>query len=207
MTKTPEQLHRALAGAFKAEGWVDDGTAILAIVKAAEAGRVELADVCQAVSSQSLLNIGISREDLARLLVPMDLAVVPSPKDAGRTVVLGDVVRGNKVSGSTVHGPIIAAETITDSFNNATADMPAELNELLTDLQQVVKELCACLPDEAALGVSRDLDAFTQEVTAPSPRRARFSVTGQGLIEAATSVVALSPAIVKLVESVTKLVS
>lgn len=208
MAKTPERLHRELAAAFRARGWIDDGTAILSIVEAAETGRLTPSDIGSAMPSQSLLNIGVSREDLTLMLESVDLNVTSSPKEGGRTIVLGDIVGGNKVTGSAVHGSVVAAQTIKESFNKVkTAGVSAELGEQLRALHEAVQELCAVLSDDAALEVSRDLNAFTEEVTAPKPRRARVGVTGRGLIEAATSVASLGPAVVKLVESIIKLVS
>lgn len=208
MAKTPERLHRELAAAFRARGWIDDGTAILSMVEEAETGRLTASDVCGAVPNQSLLNIGVSREDLTLLLESVDLNVTPSPREGGRTIVVGDIVGGNKVTGSTVHGSVVAAQSINESFSKVEkAEVSAELGEQLRALHEVVRELCTILSDDAALEVSRDLDAFTEEVTAPKPRRARFGVTGHGLIEAATSAASLGLPVVKLVESIVKLVT
>lgn len=208
MAKTPEGLHRELAAAFRARGWIDDGTAILSMVEAAETECPTPSDVGHAVPSQSLLNIGATREDLIRMLETVDLNVTSLPKEGGRTIVVGDIVGGNKVTNSTIHGSVVAAQNITESFNKLkTADVSAELGEQLSALHEAVRELVATLSEDEALEVSRDLNAFSEEVTAPKPRRAWFGVTGRGLIEAAASAASVGPAVVKLVESIIKLVS
>jgi len=208
MAKTPEGLHRELAVAFRARGWIDDGTAILTMVEAAETERPAPSDVGHAVPRQSLLNIGATREDLIRMLETVDLNVTSLPKEGGRTIVVGDIVGGNKVTNSTIHGSVVAAQNITESFNKLkTADVSPELGEQLSALHEAVRELVATLSEDEALEVSRDLNAFTEEVTAPKPRWAWFGVTGRSLIEAAASAASVGPAVVKLVESIIKLVS
>ena len=79
---TPSELHDAVADAFAKRGWVDDGTAVPAIVQAALHGKREAADLARSVPATFLGRNQITRGDLEGALVSAvqgGFAVVAKP--------------------------------------------------------------------------------------------------------------------------------
>jgi hypothetical protein len=116
--------------------------------------------------------------------------------------ICGDLVLGGKNMGdstfikiehSTIHGPV--AKIIQDSFNTVSAasadeEVKAVLNELhkavLTMLEEGKSK--GQLTDEEEAAVARDLESFSSEAVAASPRRRWYQLSAEGLKNAAKTV-------------------
>jgi len=114
----------------------------------------------------------------------------------------GDVVLGGKNMGestfiniehSTIHGPV--AKTIQDSFNTVSAaSADQEVKTVLSELHKAVLTMLeeakskGQLTDEEEAAVARDLESFSNEVVAASPRRRWYQLSAEGLKNAAKTV-------------------
>jgi len=107
---------------------------------------------------------------------------------------------------ATVHGDVIVAQTIQDSFNKLKdGDANADLKAKLEALHRKVAEMAVNLAGERARETARDLDGFTKEATSGSPRRRWFELNGKSIIEVAQTVGAVGLPVIKLVEEIMKL--
>ena len=97
-----------------------------------------------------------------------------------------NVTLGN---GTVVHGDIVVANSIRDSFNRVNESMRNdELKEALQRLASQVGELIPHLDSEGAKRAADDLDTLTKEVSREQPRRQWWELSLNGLKEAATAV-------------------
>jgi hypothetical protein len=96
---------------------------------------------------------------------------------------------GNSISigdGATVHGNMITAQTIQNSFNTiAQSDAEPALKAKLEELCQQVEQMLPQLPEAKREEAAQDLDSLVKEVTKESPRRKWYELSAEGLIEAA----------------------
>lgn len=103
---------------------------------------------------------------------------------------------------------VVTAQNIRDSFNKAsTPGISNALKEKLQALTVEVSKLAAQLPPEEAEKASLDLQTLTNEATSKSPRKAWYELSGQGLIEAAKTVAAMSGPITTAVKAVLSLLA
>lgn len=102
-----------------------------------------------------------------------------------------------------VHGDVVVAEQIQQSFNKAAAGADnGELRAYLKQLAVEVAELTRALPAETARECARDLEVLTTEALAPAPRKKWYELAAQGLLDAAGKVGEIAGKIIKIVTSV-----
>jgi hypothetical protein len=90
---------------------------------------------------------------------------------------------------ATIHGDVIAATSIRNSFNKAAlAEASTELKDMLKKLAVAVEKMNAALPKETAQQVARDLDILVVEATSPAPRKEWWQLSVEGLKKAAINV-------------------
>lgn len=97
------------------------------------------------------------------------------------SVTLGD--------GTVVHGDVVVAKTIENSFNKVqTSDIPEGLKRQLKEFTKAVASMNRKLPKESAEQVARDLQTLTDEATSKSPRKEWWTLSIDGLTKAAKNV-------------------
>jgi hypothetical protein len=110
-------------------------------------------------------------------------------------------VTDNKISisHSTVHGSVVAAESIKDSFNTIEkAPIQDDLKEQLKQLAESVNTMIAALPKEQAEEVADDMKRLAEEATKPAPNKKWYSVSIEGLIKAAENLDKLGEPVISL---------
>jgi internalin A len=116
----------------------------------------------------------------------------------------GNVEGSNIVSGNNN----IVTQKIQDSFNKAEgADIQAELKETLKQLAEAVAIMAKSLPDEQATEASDDLSKLVDEATKPKPNKKWFSVSVEGLIQAAENVEKVGEPVIRLSQKVLSLLT
>ena len=122
------------------------------------------------------------------------------------TVIYGGVMTTNiKLEGTTIYGdfnPIIA-KNITNSFNKigeskANDDLKEKLKVLTIEVANLAKQL----PPDQAEEVTRDLDSLTSEALAEKPRKKWYSLSAEGILEAAKFVSSMTEPISTAVKAV-----
>lgn len=111
---------------------------------------------------------------------------------------------------TTVHGnfTVTVAETIQRSFNGAAeSNAPDDLKEELKTLAMQVAEMVKQLPPQQGEQAARDLEALTQEAISPQPRRKWYELSGEGLIEAATTVGKIAAPVISTVRTILTLLA
>lgn len=107
-------------------------------------------------------------------------------------VNVGGNMQHIQISGSTVYGSVVAAETIVDSFKElAKTKVNDEVNEILTELLNEIKALNDKVPAAQAQSIedlSNDAKALVVESARPEPRAERYKVSLKGLKEAAQAI-------------------
>jgi hypothetical protein len=104
---------------------------------------------------------------------------------------------------STVHGNVVAAGTIQDSFNhvaqsNADNDLKQKLQLLCSQIDDLVKRL----PAEKQKEVEQDLSGFVTEVTKDAPRRKWYELSAEGLIDAAKACAGVASPVIATVKQI-----
>jgi hypothetical protein len=100
---------------------------------------------------------------------------------------------------ATIHGDVVAAASIRNSFNKAeSAGASNKLKNLLKKLAVEVEKLNEVLPKETAQQVARDLDTLVGETTSPTPRREWWQLSLHGLTKAAKNVGEIGEPVLKL---------
>lgn len=111
------------------------------------------------------------------------------------SVTLGD--------GNVIHGDLVIANSIRDSFNRAKeSNVDKKLKKLLEQLSSQVGTMVKEVDPETAGAIARDLETLTKEATSPKPRRQWWQLSATGLKEAAIAVKDIGKPVV---ETVTKL--
>ena len=108
------------------------------------------------------------------------------------------------VSG-TVHGDmnVTAADVIQGSFNKVP-QAPAEIQQDLAELHEQVKEILPLLDKTQQKDVLRSLETLTEEATKERPDERWYSVSAEGLIEAAKNIGAAAEPIIGTVTKILK---
>ena len=107
------------------------------------------------------------------------------------------------ISGSVIHGSVVSAGTIQDSFNTLEqSGVSGELKDTLTELHKAVATMTAELPEEQANQAARDLRDLTEEATSAEPRRKWYSLSAEGLKEAAENLADIGKPVMELVGKV-----
>ncbi|GBC62947.1 hypothetical protein DENIS_3931 [Desulfonema ishimotonii] len=84
----------------------------------------------------------------------------------------------------------------------AESGAPDALKTQLEELTQAVQAMIADMPDHRAKRITDKLAEFSDEVSAPQPDRKWYSVSGEGLIDAAKAVGSLGNPVMKLVKAI-----
>ena len=113
--------------------------------------------------------------------------------------VTGDV-RGSVIN---VGDENVVTQTIQSSFN--TPSNP-ELAPLLAQLTQAVEEMLEKLSDEDAAKVRKNLKRLQEELQEPKPQREWYSVSIEGLIQAAKNVGAIGVPVIELAGKILRLI-
>ncbi len=110
------------------------------------------------------------------------------------------------ISNSTVHGSVVAAESIKESFNTIEkASMQDDLKEQLKQLTQAVNTMIATLPKEQAEEVADDMKSLIEEAVKPVPRKKWYSLSIEGLTKAAENLGQVGEPVLKLAAKVSAL--
>jgi len=121
--------------------------------------------------------------------------------------VQGDYVAGGKtvtdkkisITDSTVHGSIVAAESIKESFNVLEkASIKEDLKEQLKQLTQAVEAMIKELPKEQAEELAEDMKVLAEEATKERPSPRWYNVSIEGLIAAAQNLGKVGDAVIEL---------
>lgn len=112
------------------------------------------------------------------------------------------------VNNSTIHGSVVAAESIQDSFNVIEkAPIKDDLKEQLKQLAQSVQVMVQALPKEQAEEVADDMKRLAEEATKPAPNKKWYSVSIEGLTKAAENLGKVGEPVVKLAAKVLALLA
>lgn len=117
-------------------------------------------------------------------------------------------VADNKISitNSTIHGSVIAAESIKDSFNMIqNASIKDDLKEQLQQLTRAVESMIQNLPKEQAEEVADAMQVLTKEAVKPAPRKEWYSISIDGLTKAAENLGKVGEPVLKLAAKVSAL--
>jgi hypothetical protein len=107
------------------------------------------------------------------------------------------------IEGSTIHGSVVAAESIKDSFKVIDkADIKGDLKEQLKQLAQAVDVMVKELPKEKAEEAADDMKRLAEEAIKPSPNRKWYSVSIEGLIKAADNLGEVGDRVINLSKQV-----
>ncbi|MCI5121980.1 MAG: hypothetical protein D3908_12470 [Candidatus Electrothrix sp. AUS4] len=159
--------------------------------------------------------------DLAKILQIMPRAARPAYQQelAGRTTynnfydTKGPIMTGDKPTqvdksvsigdGTTVHGNMITAQTIQNSFNTvAQSDAEPALKAELKRLCQQVEQMLPQLPEEKKEEVAQDLESLVKEATKDAPRKKWYELSAEGLIEAAKACAGMAAPVTATVKSI-----
>ena len=131
-------------------------------------------------------------------------------------IVQGDYVAGGKtmtdkkisISGSTVHGSVIAAESIKDSFNVIEqADIKDDLKEQLKQLAQAVEAMTKELPKEKAEEAAEDMKVLAEQAIKKKPNPKWYNVSIEGLTAAAQNLGKVGDSVIELSGKVRKILT
>lgn len=87
---------------------------------------------------------------------------------------------------------VVTAKSIENSFNKASSTSDPAMADALKALSTQVAELVRQLPPDKREEAARDLEALTTEAAAKAPRRAWYSLSAQGLLDAAKAVAGMA---------------
>jgi len=97
----------------------------------------------------------------------------------------------------------VITQRIQESFNKAdAADIQAELKQTLKELAEAVAAMNKELPTEQASEAADDLEKLVDEATKPKPNKKWYSVSIEGLIQAAENLNKLGESVVNLSKKV-----
>ena len=112
------------------------------------------------------------------------------------------------VSGSTIHGSVVAAETIKDSFNIIEkSNAEDDLKEQLKQLNEAVAALAQQLPKDKAEELADDMKRLAEEAVKEKPNSKWYSVSIDGLVAAAQNLGKVGDAVIELSGKVRKLLT
>jgi hypothetical protein len=107
---------------------------------------------------------------------------------------------------ATIHGDVVAATSIRNSFNKVeAADVPDDLKELLKNLSLAVEKMSASLSRDSAQKVAQDLNTLVSEITSQSPRQEWWQLSIEGLKKAAKDVGEIGKPVLELAAAITAL--
>jgi hypothetical protein len=115
------------------------------------------------------------------------------------------------IEGSTIHGSVVAAESIKDSFNTIEkSDAKDDLKDTLTQLTQAVEAMLKELPKEKPEQAEEAADymkRLSEEATREKPNPKWYNVSIDGLIAAAQNLGKVGDAVIDLSGKVRKILT
>jgi internalin A len=112
------------------------------------------------------------------------------------------------IKGSMIHGSVVAAKTIQDSFNVINnSNARDELKEQLNLLAQAVNTMAKELPQEKAEEVADDMKRLAEEAIKEKPNSKWYSISIGGLVAAAKNIGTVGIPVIELATKVGKLLS
>jgi hypothetical protein len=131
----------------------------------------------------------------------------PREKETGGRVTnihIGNITIGE---GAKV-GDIVLASEIQKSFNKAeAANIQTELKETLKQLAEAVDAMSKSLSKEQAANAAENLERLVDEATKPRPNRKWYSISIEGLIQAAEHLDKLGEPVISLSQKVFSLLA
>lgn len=112
------------------------------------------------------------------------------------------------VTNSTVHGSVVAAESIKDSFNTIEkADIKDDLKDQLKQLTEAVDAMIKELPREKAEEVAEDLKVLAEQAVKEKPNPKWYNVSVDGLVAAAQNLGKVGDSVIELSGKVRKILT
>ena len=87
------------------------------------------------------------------------------------------------IGGDVINGQV--GQTLTNCTNRINQQPAGERRALLEELQDAVKELVACLPEDRKTDAVESLEALVKQATSERPKRSWYEVAAAGLLDAA----------------------
>lgn len=111
--------------------------------------------------------------------------------NVNNSVTLGD--------GAVIHGDLIVAGSINDSFNRSDSIGAADVRELLKNLSSQVGGIISQMDHDQAKRIADDLETLTKELAREQPREEWWKLSLSGIKDAALAVGVLGKPIVETV--------
>ena len=109
---------------------------------------------------------------------------------------------------STIHGSIVAAKSIKDSFNVIEkANIQDDLKEQLKQLAEAVETMTKKMPKEQAEKAADYMKRLSEEATKEKPNSEWYSVSINGLTKAAQNLGKVGDAVIELAGKVRKILT
>lgn len=155
-----------------------------------------LNEMNELIFGRQLSNLTFEEEQRINLL---NLGVL-TMGDQKTEVLLGD--------NATISGDFVVANSIKNSFNKAkSSGVPDELKELLQELAIAVGKMSEALTAGEAKRVARALETLTDEATSEQPQKKWWSVSVDGLTEAAKSIGKIGEPIIQILARIVPFLS
>lgn len=128
-------------------------------------------------------------------------------------IVKGDYIHGHKPMSTNSHNIIVhgnitnsqVGQTLTNCSQRIRQQAPGELKTLLEELRQNMEQVIAKLPEDKQEEAAENLEMLTKAATAATPNRKWYSVSSEGLLEAANYVKEFSGSVTTTIRNLTKL--
>jgi hypothetical protein len=112
------------------------------------------------------------------------------------------------ISDSTIHGSVVAAESIRDSLNIIEkSNIKDDLREELKLLAQAVEAITKELPKDKAEEVAEDMKVLVEQATKEKPNPKWYNVSIDGLVAAAQDLGKVGDAVVELTGKIRKILT
>lgn len=164
---TPSEFHDAVADAIAKRGWVDDGTAVPAIVKAARLGKADAGELARCAPATFLGLNGASRTELEGVLAAVvggGFALVDKPAGPANITVSG----GTNIT--------IAVGSIIGRVENAAQGITSQdAREALLSVARAVEHDSA-LSEEQRLELLERVEFLSEQANAEPECRSKFAV-------------------------------
>lgn len=155
----------------------------------------------QLLAEKLISGVTIDGGRVAVALAPSAYGSLERPP--GSNIVTVSIGQGGQLVGNVVTG--IGS---TQTANVRAGSSGHDLQERISELQQLVEKLVAGLPSETdKIDVRAQAETFVAEAQKPIPSKKLLSITGEGLLGAAKTVATLAYPVTKAVEAIIHIVS
>ena len=113
----------------------------------------------------------------------------------------GDINEQNISGGTFTNSPVAIRQMLQNSYNTIQQASDDGLKKKLEELHGQVAQLMAQVPEKSA-EIKEDVETLVAEAVKPEPRKKRFEVSAEGLIEAAKAVKELAAPITAAVKEI-----